>query len=105
MPYPYSKFREGADAKVHVRDFLTTWEIKHGAQRLSATAKDKSKIVECVLSLDGQSANWFAHNSFGAFKTFEQLTNKFLQSFHQQIPQKDLIAQIYAFYQKPHETV
>ena len=59
MPYPYSKFREGVDAEVHIRDFLTTWEINHGAQRLSAIAEDKSKIVEFVLSLDGQSANWF----------------------------------------------
>ena len=36
MPYTYSKFREGTDAEAHVRDFLTTWEINHGAQRLSA---------------------------------------------------------------------
>ena len=105
MPYPYSKFREGVDAEVHIRDFLTTWEINHGAQRLSAIAEDKSKIVEFVLSLDGQSANWFAQNGFRAFETFEQLTKKFLQLFHRQIPQKDLIAQFYALYQEPNETV
>ena len=52
MPYPYSKFREGVDAEAHVRDFLTTWEIKHGAQTLSA-AEDKSKIAKFVLSLYG----------------------------------------------------
>mgnify|MGYP000432721274 CR=1 FL=1 len=82
MPYPYSKFREGADAEAHVRDFLTTWEINHGAQRLLAAAKDKSKIVEFVLSLDDHSANWFAQNGLRAFETFEQLTSKFLQLFH-----------------------
>ena len=27
MPYPYSKYRDGADAEAHIRDFLTTWEI------------------------------------------------------------------------------
>ena len=105
MPYPYSKFREGADAEAHIRDFLTTWEINHGAQRLSAVGEDKSKIVEFVLSLDGQLANWFAQNGFRAFETFKQLTKKFLQLFHRQIPQKDLIAQFYALYQEPHETV
>ena len=105
MPYPYSKFREGADAEAHIRDFLTTWEINHGAQRLSAATEDKSKIAEFVLSLDGQSANWFAQNGFRAFETFEQLTKKFLQLFHRQIPQKDLIAQFYALYQEPNETV
>ena len=31
MPYPYSKFREGVDAEAHIRNFLTTWEINHGA--------------------------------------------------------------------------
>ena len=85
--------------------FLTTWEINHGAQRPLATAEDKSKILEFVLSLDGQLENWFAQNGFRAFETFEQLTNKFIQLFHRQIPQKDLIAQFYASYQEPHETV
>ena len=105
MPYPYSKFREGADAEAHVRDFLTTWEINHGAQRLSAAAEDKSKIAEFVLSLEGYSANWFAQNGLRGFETFEQLNNKFLQLFHRQIPQKDLIAQFYALYQEQQETV
>ena len=105
MPYPYSKFREGVDAEAHIRDFLTTWEINHGAQRLSVIVEDKSKIVEFVLSLDGQSANWFAQNGFRAFETFEQLTKNFLQLFHRQIPQKDLIAQFYALYQESKETV
>ena len=105
MPFPYSKFCEGTDAEAHVRDFLTTWEINHGAQKLSAAAEDKSKIVEFVLSLDGYSTNWFAQNGLHGFETFEQLTNKFLQLFHRQIPQKDLIAQFYALYQEQHETV
>ena len=105
MPYTYSKFREGTDAEAHVRDFLTTWEINHGAQRLSADAEDKSKIAEFVLSLDGYSANWFAQNGLQGFPSFEVLTSKFLQLFHQQIPQKDLIAQFYALYQEKNETV
>ena len=29
MLYPNSKYRDGADAKAHIRDFLTTWEINH----------------------------------------------------------------------------
>ena len=62
MPYPYSKYRDGANAEAHIKDFLTTWEINHGAQRLSAAAEDKSKIVESILSMDGQFANWFAQN-------------------------------------------
>ena len=45
MPYHYSKFREGTDAEAHIRDFLTTWEINHGAQRLSTDVEDKSKIT------------------------------------------------------------
>ena len=57
MSYPYSKYRDGVYAEAHIRDFLTTWEINHAAQRLSAAAEDKSKIAEFVLSLDGPSAN------------------------------------------------
>ena len=69
MPYPYSKYRDGADAETHIRDFLTTWEINHGAQRLSAAAEDKSKIAEFVnLSLDGLFANWFAQNGLKVFE-------------------------------------
>ena len=83
MSYPYSKYRDGVDAEAHIRDFLTTWEIKHATQRLSKVAEDKSKIVEFVLSLDGPSANWFAQNGIRAF---EQLTTKFTQLFHRQIP-------------------
>ena len=105
MPYLYLKYRDGADAEVYIRDFLTTWEINHGAQRLSAVAEDKSKFAEFVLSLDGPLANWFTQNGLRAFDTFKQLTTKFTQLFHQQIPQKDLIAQFYASYQEPHETV
>ena len=82
MPYPYSKYRDGADVEAHIRDFLTTWEINHAAQRLSTTAEDKSKIAEFVLSLDGPSANWFAQNGIRAFESFEQLTTKFTQLFH-----------------------
>ena len=31
MSYPYSKYRDGANAEAHIRDFLTTWEIDHAA--------------------------------------------------------------------------
>ena len=72
MPYPYSKYRDGVDAEVHFRNFLTTWEINHGAQQLSAAAEDKSKIVEFMLSLNGPLANWFAQNGLRAFDSFEQ---------------------------------
>ena len=105
MSYPYSKYRDGADAEAHIRDFLTTWEINHATQRLSTAAEDKSKIAEFVLSLDGPSANWFAQNGIRAFESFEQLTTKFTQLFHRQIPQKDLIGQFYAAYREPNETV
>ena len=105
MPYPYSKYRDGADAEAHIRDFLTTWEINHGAQRLSATTEDKSKIAEFVFSLDGPSANFFAQNGLKAFDSCEQLNTKFIQLLHRQVPQKDLISQFYAAYQEPHETV
>ena len=83
MPYPYSKYRDDADAEAHIRDFLDTWEINHAAQQLSTSAKDKSKIVEFFLSLDGPSTNWFVQNGIRAF---EQLTTKFTQLFYQQIP-------------------
>ena len=105
MSYPYSKYRDGADAEAHIRDFLTTWEINHAAQWLSTAVEDKSKIAEFVLSLDGPLANWFAQNGIRAFESFEQLTTKFTQLFHRQIPQKDLIGQFYAAYQEPNETV
>ena len=39
------------------------------------------------------------------FESFEQLTTRFIQLFHRQVPQKDLISQFYAAYQEPHETV
>ena len=65
MSYPYSKYREGADAEAHIRDFLTTWEVNHVAQRLSATSEEKSKIDEFVLSLDGPSVNWYSQNGAG----------------------------------------
>ena len=67
MAYPYSKYRDGTDANAYIRDFLKTWEINHGAERLSLAAEDKSKIVEFVLSQDGSSANWFAQNGLKAF--------------------------------------
>ena len=105
MPYPYSKYKDGADAEAHIRDFLTTWEINHATQRLSTTAEDKSKIAEFILSLDGPLANWFAQNGIRAFESFEQLTTKFIQLFHRQILQKDLIGQFYVAYQEPNETV
>ena len=89
----------------HIRDFLTTWEINHAAQRLSTTDEDKSKIAEFVLSLDGASTNWFVQNGIRAIESFEQLTTKFTQVFHRQIPQKDLIRQFYAAYQEPNERV
>ena len=57
------------------------------------------------MSLDGPSANWFAQNSLKAFESFKQLITKFIQLFHWQVPQKDLIGQFYAEYQEPHETV
>ena len=57
MSYPYSKYRDDTHAKAQIRYFLTTWEINHAAQRLSAATEDKSKIVEFVLSLDETSAN------------------------------------------------
>ena len=82
MSDPYSKYRDGVDAKAHIRDFLTTWEIDHAAQRLSTAVEDKSKITEFVMSLDGPSANWFAQNGIRAFQPFEQLTTKFTQLFH-----------------------
>ena len=91
MSYPYSKYREGTNVEAHIRDFLTTWEINHAAQRLSTTAKHKLKIAELVLSLNGPSANWFAQNGIRVFESFEQLTMKFTQLFHREIPQKDLI--------------
>ena len=48
MPYPYSKYRDGADAEAHIRDFLTTWEINHAAQRLSAAAEQTTQfIIRC----------------------------------------------------------
>ena len=105
MSYPYLKYRDGADAEAHRRDFITTWEINHAAQRLSIAAEDKSKIVEFVLSLDGPSANGFAQNGIRAFESFKQLTMRIIQLFHRQIPQKDLIGQFYATYQERNETV
>ena len=45
MPYPHSKYQDGADGEVHIRDFVKTSEINHAAQRLSSTAEDKSKLL------------------------------------------------------------
>ena len=82
MSYPYSKYKDGADAEAHIRDFLTTWEINHAPQRLSTATEDKSKIAEFVMSLYGPSTNWLAQNGIRAFESFEQLTTKFTQLFH-----------------------
>ena len=41
MSYPYSKYRDDADAEAHIRDFLITWEVNHVAQQLSALAEEK----------------------------------------------------------------
>ena len=89
MPYPYSKYRDGADTEAHVCDFLTTWEVNHVAQRLSTAAEEKF-----VLSM-----SWYAQNEPKTFDSFEQLASKFTQLFHRQIPQKNLISQFYAAYQ------
>ena len=64
-----------------------------------------SLIAKFVLSLDGPSANWFGLNGLRAFESFEQLTTRFIQLFHRQVPQKDLIYQFYEAYQEQHETV
>ena len=66
MSYPYSEYRDGDDDEAHIRDFLTTWEIDHAAQRLSTTVEDKSKIAEFVRSLDGPSMSWFTQNGIRA---------------------------------------
>ena len=60
MPYPYSKYRDGAATQAHIRDFLTTWEINHGAQRLSATTED--------LKLLSLFYNWMARKQIGLLK-------------------------------------
>ena len=65
---------------------MKTWEINHGAQRLSKAVEDKSKIVEFVLSLDGLSANWYAQNGPKTLDLFDQLAAKFTQLFHRKIP-------------------
>ena len=51
MAYPYSKYRDGADANAHIRDFLKTWEINHGAQRMSSAAEDKSVYLTSLHSI------------------------------------------------------
>ena len=60
MMYPYSEYNYEADAEVHIRVFLVTWQANHVSQRLSKVDADKSKIAKFGLSLDGQSANWYS---------------------------------------------
>ena len=65
MPYPYSKYRDGADAEAHIRNFLTTWGINHGAQRLSAIAEDKSKLLSLFCP-------WMVRRQIGLLRTVSE---------------------------------
>ena len=65
MPYPYSKYNDGADAEVHVHDFLTTWKVNHVAE------EENYKIVEFELLLDGPSTNLYNQNGLRVFESYD----------------------------------
>ena len=48
MSYPYSKYRDGANAKVHVCDFLTTWEANHVSRRLWTIEEEESNLISSL---------------------------------------------------------
>ena len=105
MLYPYPKYNDETDAKVHVHAFLKTWQANHLSQRLSEAYANKSKNAEFGLSLDGQSANWYSQHEVGELESFKQLTTKFIRLFHRQVPKRELMSQFYVAYQEDHETV
>ena len=67
--------------------------------------EDSHDTVEFRWSLDRQSVNWYSQHEEGEFKSFKQLTNKFLKLFHRQVPKRELMNQFYAAYQEAHEIV
>ena len=82
-----------------------TWQANHVSQILSEVDVNKSKIVEFILPLDGQSMNWYSQHEEGEFELFKQLTSKFMRLFHRQVPKRKLMSQLYAACQEVHETI
>ena len=105
MPYPYPHYNGEADAEVHIRAYLTTWQANHASKRLGLIKANISKIEEFRLSLDGQEASWYSQNDIAEFADFDQLREEFVQLFHRRIPQRDLMSQFYAIIQEDNETV
>ena len=62
-------------------------------------------MAEFGLSLEGQSTNWHSQHEQGDFEFSKQLTDKFVRLVHRRIAQRELMSQLYATYQEPHETV
>mgnify|MGYP000515287986 CR=1 FL=1 len=46
MLYPYPKYNDEADAEMHVRLFLMTWQANHVSQRLSQADVDAQLLCD-----------------------------------------------------------
>ena len=51
-------------------------QANHVSQRLAEPEAKKSKIAEFGLSLDGQTAGWYAQHKLDDYMTFEDLRDK-----------------------------
>ena len=52
------------------------WQANHVSKRLVKREVEKSKIAEFGLSLDGQTAGWYAQHKLDDYMTFEDLRDK-----------------------------
>ena len=105
MSYPYPHYNGEADAKTHIRAYLTTWQANHASKHLGLIQANISKKAEFELSLDGQAASWYSQNDIAEFAHFDQLRQEFVQLFHRRISQGELMSQFYAILQEANEIV
>ena len=78
MPYLYPRYNGEADAEVHIRAYLTTWQANHASKRLGLIEANISKIAEFGLSVDGQAVSLYSQNDIVEFADFDQLQEEFL---------------------------
>jgi hypothetical protein len=80
----------------NVKQFRSIWAVNHGTQGLTPTEREQSMIVEFQLSLEGQAARWYAQQDVSAFRTFQDLVDKFLEMFQVKIDPTEVLKEYYS---------
>jgi hypothetical protein len=105
MPNAYPKYSHHPDAAAHVKQFWSIWAVNHGTQGLTPMEREQSMIVEFQLSLEGQTARWYAQQDTSTFTTFQELMDKFKELFQVQIDPTEVLKEYYSLQQQAGESV